>query len=379
MEIYYSKINTYIRVTYINTIEDYGEGMNIKDLTINSHSNVRDAMKRLDEVAKSILFVVDHNKKLIGAITDGDIRRWILKSGSMDENIESVMNRKPVYLMEGDSTEALTIMKSKSITAIAIVDITMKVVDVKFLNEEVEFSKENEALSNIPVVIMAGGLGTRLYPYTKILPKPLIPIGDTPILERIINKFSCFGANNFYLTVNYKKNMIKSYFNELDTNYNLNYIEEEKPLGTGGSLYFLKDKINESFFVSNCDILIDADYESILNYHKESGNKVTVVASVKNFTIPYGVFTLNKNGEIDTIQEKPEYSYLINTGMYVIEPEVLEDIPENEFYNLPDIVEKYKNQGVKVGVYPISEQSWMDMGQISEMKEMVERLEKKEK
>ena len=179
--------------------------------------------------------------------------------------------------------------------------------------------------------------------------------------------------------VNYKKNMIKSYFNELDKDYFINYVEEDKPLGTGGSLSLLKGKINKTFFVSNCDILIEADYESILKYHKEKGNKVTVISSVKNFQIPYGVFKLNENGNINEIVEKPVYTFLINTGMYVIEPDVINDIPEGEFYNLPDIVEEYMNNGVPVGVYPISEQSWMDMGQISEMKEMVEKIEEKEK
>lgn len=353
--------------------------MNIDNLKIKKEVNIREAMKKLDIGAKGILFIVSNEDKLIGTVTDGDFRRWILKNGSMEESVEKVMNNNPVYLMEGDSNSADEVMLKKSITAIPIVNLNKNILDVKFLNRNVFIEKKIKSLQDIPVVIMAGGLGTRLYPYTKILPKPLIPIGDTPIIERIIDKFYSYGGKDFYLTVNYKKNMIKSYFNELDKDYLINYVEEDKPLGTGGSLSLLKGKIDKTFFVSNCDILIEADYESILKHHREKGYKITVVSSTKNFQIPYGVFKLNENGNINEIIEKPVYTFLINTGMYVIEPEVLNDIPEGKFYNLPDIVEEYMKNGVPVGVYPISEESWMDMGQISEMKEMIEKIEEKEK
>ncbi|MFU7516439.1 nucleotidyltransferase family protein [Clostridium sp. HCS.1] len=353
--------------------------MNLDNLKIKKEVNIREAMQKLDTVAKGILFVVSEKDELIGTVTDGDIRRWILKNGSMDKEVKNAMNENPIYLMEGDGDSADEIMIEKSITAIPIINLNRNIIDVKFVNKNVFIENKNKSLKDVPIVIMAGGLGSRLYPYTKILPKPLIPIGDTPIIERIMDKFSLYGSEKFYLTVNYKKNMIKSYFNELNKNYSINYVEEDKPLGTGGSLSLLKNKINKTFFVSNCDILVEADYDSILKYHKEKRNKITVISSVKSFQIPYGVFKLNEKGNINEIVEKPVYTFLINTGMYVIEPDVLNDIPEGEFYNLPDIVEEYMNSGIPVGVYPISEQSWMDMGQISEMKEMVERIEEKEK
>ncbi|MBU3090462.1 NTP transferase domain-containing protein, partial [Clostridium gasigenes] len=245
--------------------------------------------------------------------------------------------------------------------------------------DDVELEEENQekTILNTPVVIMAGGLGTRLYPYTKILPKPLIPIGDIPIVERIINKFRTYGCSDYYLAVNYRKNMIKSYFGDIEKNYNISYLEEDKPLGTGGSLYLLKGKINRTFFVSNCDILIDGDYAAMYEYHKEKKNLITMICAVKNITIPYGVINLTDGGEINNMTEKPEYSFLTNTGVYIIEPEVLDLIEDDTFIHLPDIASKCMELGMRVGVYPITERAWMDMGQLDEMQEMINRLEGK--
>ncbi|MBF8984174.1 NTP transferase domain-containing protein [Lutibacter sp. B2] len=233
-----------------------------------------------------------------------------------------------------------------------------------FINEEI----------TTPVVIMAGGEGTRLHPITKVLPKPLVPIGDIPIAERIINKFVNFGCEKFYLTINYKKNLIKAYFNDIKKNYEIEYVEEEKPLGTAGSLYLLKDKIKETFFLNNCDILINENYYKMLKYHKENNNKITVIASRENYIVPYGVIKVDEKSVIKEIIEKPKYDFLVNTGMYILEPETLYDIPENEFYHIIDLVKVNINKGEKVGVYPISQESWLDMGQIEEMENMFKGL-----
>ncbi|MBE6047063.1 MAG: CBS domain-containing protein [Clostridium sp.] len=349
----------------------------VNHLTIDKNKNIRDAMKKIDKESSQIVFVIDEEEHLLGTITDGDIRRWILKNGSMDELVVKVMNKHPTILYEQEKNKAYKVMKDKSIKAIPILDDDNKIIDVVFLYSY--RNRKSKNLKDTPIVIMAGGLGTRLYPYTKILPKPLIPIGDTPILERIITKFNDYGAIDFYLTVNYKKNMIKSYFNELtERNYHINYVEEKIALGTGGSLSLLKDKIDKTFFVSNCDILVEADYQDILKYHKRSHNKVTVVTSMKNYTIPYGVFDLNEKGKIVDVKEKPECSYLINIGMYVLEPDVIDDIPYGKYFDLPSIIENYVKDEINVGVYPISENSWMDMGQISEMKQMIKFIEEKE-
>lgn len=348
--------------------------MNIQDIIINEEISVRQAAKVLDKTAKQVLLITEDNK-LKAVLTDGDIRRWILKSGDLSAPVKEIANYSPKYITETERYKAKRLMKEYSISSIPVVSIEGEVKSIIFWNDLDMSSVEKKLSLDIPVVIMAGGLGTRLYPYTKILPKPLIPIGDIPIVERIINRFKGFGCNEYYLTVNYKKNMIKAYFEEVVKNYNIYYIEEDKPLGTGGSLYFLKDKIKSTFFVSNCDILIDSDYEAMYDYHKENKNFITMVCAVKNMVIPYGVVNLNSEGNIQSMVEKPEYSFLTNTGMYIIEPEALQLIKEDTFIHLPDIAKECMDKGMKVGVYPITERAWMDMGQPDEMQEMMKRLE----
>jgi dTDP-glucose pyrophosphorylase len=350
--------------------------MDINELIISEKATIREAIKKLDDTGKRILIILE-NELLKAVITDGDIRRWIMKNGNLSNSVKEVANYSPKYITEFEKNKVKDIMREYGVSAIPVVGAKGKLESVIFWDDIELKSRECKANLNIPVVIMAGGLGSRLYPYTKILPKPLIPIGDIPIIERIINKFREYECREYFLTVNYKKNMIRSYFDEIEKNYEIIYVEEEKPLGTGGSLYLLKGKINKTFFVSNCDILIDADYSSIYEYHKNEKNLITIVCAVKNFAIPYGVINIDNNGGISEIIEKPEYSFLANTGFYLLEPEVLDIIEENTFIHLPQIVEKCMKENKKVSVYPITEKSWMDMGQIDEMKEMTSRLEGK--
>lgn len=346
----------------------------MKEIFIKKDMLIREAIKKLDATAKKILLVVE-NDVLIGTVTDGDIRRWILKNGDFNFEVHNIMNKNPIFLDSKEKNLAKEIMKEKSIESIPIVDDNGKILDVIFWNDDMDLEFNNYQNISSPVVIMAGGKGTRLYPYTKILPKPLIPIGDFSITERIINKFIKFGCDNFYLTVNYKKNMIKAYFDELERNYEMSYVEEEKFLGTGGSLYLLKDEIHETFFVSNCDILVDANYSEILKYHKENNNLITMVTSLKNYQIPYGIIKLGNDGQVIGTTEKPQYDYLVNTGFYVLEPQTLEDIPENTFFHITDLINRYIEDGKKVGTYPITENAWLDMGEMKEMERMMERLE----
>ncbi|OOM77934.1 glucose-1-phosphate cytidylyltransferase [Clostridium puniceum] len=346
----------------------------MEEIFIKKNTSIREAIKKLDITAKKILLVVE-NDMLLGTVTDGDVRRWILKNGDFSFEVHNIMNKAPISLQIEEKYLAKELMKQKTIESVPIVDDNNRVVDIVFWNDDLDVAVNMHKKISAPVVIMAGGKGTRLYPYTKILPKPLIPIGDSSISERIISRFTKFGCKNFYFTVNYKKNMIKAYFDDLDKNYEISYVEEEKFLGTGGSLHLLKGKINETFFVSNCDVLVDANYYDILKYHKDNNNLITMVTSLKNYQIPYGIIKLGNDGQVIGTTEKPEYDYLVNTGFYVLEAETLENVPEDTFFHITDLINKYIEDGKKVGTYPITENAWLDMGEMKEMERMLKRLE----
>lgn len=342
--------------------------MKLEKFFIKKDATVIGAMEQLDSSATRILFVID-NKKLVGSITDGDIRRWILKKGEISASVEKITNFSPKYLNQKGKHMAKEYMKENGIFAVPITNDNAEVVSV-FLRDE-EFS---DIRYKLPVVIMAGGFGTRLYPYTKILPKPLIPIGEIPIVEHIINKFNKIGYDDFHLIVNHKKNMIKSYFNDIDKEYNVFFEDEDVPLGTGGGLSLLKGKIKDTFILTNCDILIEENYSEIVEHHKKEGNLVTMVCSLKNVEIPYGVIEISETGGIEGFKEKPKLSFFTNTGMYIVEPKIIEDLAENTKIGFPTIIENYKNAGEKIGVYPISEGLWLDMGTHEEMEKMKRRL-----
>ncbi|PXV93293.1 nucleotidyltransferase-like protein [Lachnotalea glycerini] len=277
------------------------------------------------------------------------------------------------FLKKEDSPLAFELMEEKQIEGIPLVNDEHEVTDIIFWNER----KDHEAYDckgfQTPVVIMAGGKGTRLYPYTKIIPKPLIPIGDIPIVERIMNKFMEYGFAEFYFTIHYKKEMIKAYFNG-EIPYQLHFIEEDKPLGTAGALKLVKDEMNGSFFVSNCDILLDINYAKLLLHHKAQHNKITIVTALKSYEIPYGVVTLNEIGLVNSLSEKPNYELLVNTGFYVLEKEILNYIPKNQYFDMPELIHSCMKHGDRVGAYPVMDSTWLDMGEFSEMKKMMERL-----
>ena len=339
--------------------------------------SIKNALKQMDSTGRKIIIVVDNNNRLLGVVTDGDIRRWILKGKSLSASISHVMNVNPFVLEESDmklQEKAKKIMLTNEIECLPIINANKQVISGIWWVDLFENNLIKKKSFNLPIVIMAGGEGTRLAPFTKILPKPLIPVGEKAIVERIIDKFAEYGCKNYYLSVNYKSNMIKAYFNDFNHSYNLHYIQEDKPLGTAGSLQLLKNKIKSTFFVSNCDILIEADYADILKSHRKYKNKITLVSSMKHYTIPYGVCNVGKKGELKKIIEKPEYDFLVNTGMYIIEPEILELIPSKEVFHITQLISILLKRGIRVGVYPISEKSWLDMGQFEELKEMLKKF-----
>lgn len=341
----------------------------LEDLFVNPNMTVREVISYMDEKRMKAVMIVDDKLILKGLFTLGDMRHYFLNNGSMSSKISEAMNETPVTF--SSEIEVERVKKKKELVIYPILNESGKVINAIYKHES---DKISNALKDVPVVIMAGGKGTRLYPYTKVLPKALIPIGDYTITERIIASFRKYGCDYFHMILKHKAGMIKSYFNEIEKDYSLLYEVEDKFLGTGGGLAYLKGKINHTFFLSNCDILIDADLECIYKTHKQEGNKITFVCAMKDIVIPYGIVETDKQGKITGIKEKPELSFLTNTGLYVIEPEVIDEIKENEFVHLPDIAHQYILRGENVGVFPISEKSWMDMGQFSEMESMIKQL-----
>lgn len=340
-----------------------------KTICVSPDKSVKEVIAFMEEQKRKAVIVTDENQYVLGLFTLGDMRHFFLNNGNLTMPITDAMNKNPILF--ASEFEAELERKKRKLIIYPIVDSEGKLLGV--LDEEFAEGVSN-ALENVPVVIMAGGKGTRLYPYTKILPKALIPIGEYTITERIINSFRKFGCKDYYMILKHKASMIKSYYSELEKDYNINFEQETEFLGTGGGLIYLKGKIDKTFFVSNCDILINADMECIYKTHKMNGNKITFVCAMKDVKIPYGVVETNTDGEIVSFKEKPQFSFLTNTGLYVIEPEVLDDLKDNEFIHLPDIAKRYMEKGEKIGVFPVSEKAWMDMGQFSEMESMIKEL-----
>jgi len=348
----------------------------MKDITVQPNISIRQAMKALDKTAEKCLLVIDDNKKLLGTLTDGDLRRSILTGVKFAENISNSYTTKPTVLKQDEYNpeKAKVLLRKRKLNMIPIVNENNIVVDYVTWSGLGEKIQPHKSFLNVTVVIMAGGTGTRLEPFTKILPKPLVPVQEKPIIEHIIECFTKLGCSDFHLTVNYKGRILKAYFEELQPDYSVRFIEEQEPLGTAGSLRYLVGKFNEPFFVTNCDIIIKADYTNLYKFHQKGAYDVTLVASAKEYLIPYGTCNLNSDGHLSHINEKPQYDLLINTGLYVLNPEVLELIPENKFYHITNLIEDVKNQGKKVGVFPIDDDSWIDVGEWDEYRKAIERL-----
>lgn len=327
------------------------------------------AMKAIDDNGNGIIFLTDEDGKLAGCITDGDIRRFLLSGGGMGDKAINAANLSPKVARNLE--EAKAIYHKRNFRLIPIVDDNGYITDL-FSGDGGQTVRRGSL--DIPVVINAGGKGTRLEPFTKVLPKPLIPVGDIPIIEMIMKEYQSYSCNDFHIIVNYKKELIKAYFSESESNYNITWYDEETPLGTGGGMSLLKGKIDSTFFFINCDALLTANYERILEFHRENGNAITMVCAYKNLNIPYGIVEIGVNGNISKMQEKPLMSFLTNTGIYVVEPEVINDVEDNVAIGFPDIIEMEMKKGLKVAAFPISESEWMDMGQLPELQKMREKL-----
>ena len=327
-----------------------------------------ESMRIINENGKGIMFLVD-DSTIIGCITDGDIRRFILAGGGLDDYALNASNIHPVIAHSID--EAKKLYHERNFVVIPVVDEHNKL--IVLYDGDGHINKIRNAL-NIPVVINAGGKGTRLDPYTRVLPKPLIPIGDIPIIELIMKEYESYCCNDFHIIVNYKKSLLKAYFADNGNDYNITWYDESKPLGTGGGLTLLRGKMDSTFFFANCDALLTANYESMLKFHKDNNNDITMICAYKNISIPYGVIEMGVNGSINKMKEKPQLTFLTNAGVYIVEPDVIDDLEDNVPIGFPEVVEMQRKRGHKVAVFPVGENEWMDMGQLPELEKMRQKL-----
>ena len=350
----------------------------MKDIKVLPDISIREAMKTLSKSGEKCLVVLDQNDILLGTLTDGDIRKAILKGVDVGYSIQNIYQSKPTVVIKGKYTleGAKKLFIENKFDLIPVVDNKGKFVDVLFW-ETILVNKKNNKNNklNVPVIIMAGGKGTRLEPFTKVLPKPLVPIHEKPIIEHIIERFTDVGVNQFVLTVNYRALIMKAYFEELKPDFSVNFIEEKIPLGTAGSLKSLENRYKKSFIVTNCDIIINTDYNDLYKFHNNNDYDITLVASMKNYIIPYGTCELNREGYLKKINEKPSYDFLVNTGLYILNPEVLQLIPKGKFYHITNLIEDAKKNGKRVGVYPIDDDDWIDIGQWEEYKKAIYRID----
>ncbi len=340
----------------------------LSQIQIQPTFSIKEALKRIDATGLRILFVCDKDGCLIGSLSDGDIRRRVLKKGSMREKVISCFNRDPVCVAKGPQIReaARKIMLEKTIDVIPVVDTGKRIADVILWQDVFQEECRHTNELNVPVVIMAGGKGERLDPFTRILPKPLIPVGERPIIEIIIDKFRQKGVNVFYITLNYKGKMVKTYFDSIGKPYIVRYLWEKEFLGTAGSLKLLPSSIGDPFIVSNCDIIVSADYMDLVRFHQKQNNMLTVVGSLQHYKIPYGLVYFERNGRMRRIREKPEFDFTVNTGMYVVSSKALAYIPKNRKFDMTDFIQDLLRHKQNVGVYPVSQKSYIDVGQWEE-------------
>jgi dTDP-glucose pyrophosphorylase/predicted transcriptional regulator len=349
--------------------------MDYRNRVIDPDKSLIDALKQMDKLDKKLL-IVSKNEKFIGLLSIGDIQRAIIKNKNLGTKIEEILRVNIKILKPEDNIDKAKQMMMEYRMELCPVVNENKVIESVYFWEDLFVDKKPRPASqfDLPVVIMAGGFGSRLKPLTNVLPKPLIPINEKSIIEEIIEKFQQHGCQNFFISVNYKAELIEFYLKQQKLDCSIEFFRESKPLGTAGSLSLLKNKIEKSFFVSNCDILIEQDYSEILDYHRANKNEITIVAALKHYPIAYGTIVTGKNGRLLKLVEKPELTFKINSGMYILEPQLLCEIPENLIFHITHLIEKVLGRKGNVGVFPVSEKSWKDIGSWEEYKNEIQKL-----
>ena len=334
--------------------------INFLDICIEPSTSIKRTMKVISNGSVRIALVVDKNYRFLGTISDGDIRRGLLEDISMDDSIDGIYNTNSKFANQEISKEALfDICVESQISQIPILDKDYQVVDL-FILDELFVKKKYENT----VVLMVGGLGERMMPLTQNIPKPMLKVGNNPILQTIIEGFSRHGFNNFIMCLGYKSEVIKDYFKDgRGFGVKIDYVCESKPMGTAGALTLLKKNFEEPFFVMNGDILTNINFENLLDFHNSNSAKATMCIREFDIEVPYGVVSTSEEN-IVSIEEKPIHSFFVNSGIYLLDPDCISLIPNNEFHDMPSLFEKLIDRKERVISYRLKEY-WMDVGKVS--------------
>lgn len=328
--------------------------------SVKESNSLFETMRIINVTSYQFAIVVDENDHLLGTVTDGDIRRGILRGEGLDVPISTIMNTTPITAKSNLSiTKYKQLMKSKKLKQLPIVNEHNKIVDVLFIDTLQLATNKNQ------VVLMLGGLGTRLRPLTNDIPKPMLKVGNKPIVETIIDGFKQYGYTNFIFSVNYKKEVIQNYFQSGEAfGITIDYVEEEKRMGTAGALSLIENRPTEPFFVMNGDLLTQVNFDQLMQFHLEHDAVATMCVREYEYQVPYGVIETNGT-DLTAIKEKPIQRSFVNAGIYVLSPEVFDYIPSETFYDMPTLFEKLMELGKKTTAFPIHEY-WLDIGQVDD-------------
>lgn len=334
---------------------------NIEDIIVKESTSILEVLQIIDKSSKQIAIVVDKNKKLLGTISDGDIRRALLNNVSLNESVKNIYFKTPtVASINNSKEEIINICRTKKLHQIPIIDDKGDLIGLEILDELI--SKE---IKTNKVILMVGGLGTRLRPLTENTPKPMLKVGNKPILQTIVEKFAEHGYINIVMCVNYKSNIIQDYFGDgKEFGVNIEYILENQRMGTAGALSLLKEKPAEPFFVMNGDLLTNVNFEYLHDFHISNNSMGTMCVREYDFQVPYGVVNL-ENSKILSIEEKPTHKFFVSAGIYMLTPDALKYIPKNKFYDMPTLFEKLISEKQNTISFPLREY-WLDIGRIEE-------------
>jgi dTDP-glucose pyrophosphorylase len=335
----------------------------INDILINKSTKILDVIKIIENGVKQIALVVDEKKKLLGTVNDGDIRRALLNGISLNDTVENIYFKESTTVNINDSKETiLNICKVKKIHQVPVVDNDNNIMGLEILDELIGSSiKPNK------VVLMVGGLGSRLRPLTETTPKPMLPVGGKPILQTIVEKFVSYGFVNIIMCIGYKSHIIQDFFEDGSKfGANIEYVLEDKRMGTAGALSLLSDEQQpkEAFFVMNGDLLTNINFEHLLEFHLQNQAKATMCVREYDFQVPYGVVNI-EDGQIKAIEEKPTHKFFVSAGIYMLDASCISMIPSNEFYDIPTLFENLIAKEDNLISFPIREY-WLDIGRMDE-------------